>query len=334
MRTRFADNTIVVDDLFSKSKQAWLDDPRAAFDGWLARQGFRSSSAQTYRAQWGNFLDWLAERRIELDKTDKRTVARFVATLSIRRPQRQRYLRIIERVFDEMRHAENAATNPARPIAQRGDAAWRKAPDNEPTGFLSPAERAALVAQLFSPIPPSLSAAARWRERRDRALVAVFLGAGVKVGEARSLTVSCIADREGWLLVEATNPHLSRRTRLLPFARAIVDAWVEQRQLAGTTGSLLFPGAPDGRPMHKATMLRAVDAQVDAAGIAQTRAARASPQTLRNSFAAEMFESGSPPELVAEWMGFTQLLSANRLQSAWKNWSEVHSDPDDRDDRL
>jgi site-specific recombinase XerD len=318
----------MADDLFSKSKREWLDDPRAAFDAWLAQQGFRHSSAQTYRAQWGNFLDWLAERRVQLDRTGKRTVARFVATLSIKRPQRQRYLRIIERVFDEMRHAEVAATNPARPIAQRGDAAWRKAPDNEPTGFLAPDERAALVAQLFSSLPPSLSAIARWRERRDRALVAIFLGAGVKVGEARLLTVSCVSDREGWISIEAPNPHLSRRTRLMPFARSLLDAWIEQRQAIGVKGDLLFPGAPDGRPMHKATVLRAVDAQVDAAGFAQSRVARASPQTLRNSFAAEMFESGSPPELVAEWMGFTQLLSANRLQSAWKNWRESHFDPD------
>jgi site-specific recombinase XerD len=321
----------MVDDLFSRSKRDWLADPRAAFDAWLAHQGFKSSSAQTYRAQWGNFLDWLAERRIELDKTNKRTVGRFVATLSIRRPQRQRYLRIIERVFDEMRQSEAAATNPARPVAQRGDAAWRKAPDNEPTGFLLPAERATLIAQLFSPMTPLLSATAQSKESRDRALVAVFLGAGVKVSEAKSLTVSCVNGSDERILIEAANPHLSRRSRLMPFARVVLQRWIEVRRTAGIAGELLFPGAPDGRPMHKATMLRAVDAQIDAAGIGQARKARASPQTLRNSFAAELFESGAPPERIAEWMGFAQLLSANRLQTAWKNWRESDSEVSDQD---
>jgi integrase len=74
--------------------------------------------------------------------------------------------------------------------------------------------------------------------------------------------------------------------------------------------------------MHKATMLRAVDALVDAAGIGESREARASPHTLRNSFAADLFESGVEVEVVGQWLGFAQAVSANRLHRAWKTWSE------------
>jgi site-specific recombinase XerD len=74
--------------------------------------------------------------------------------------------------------------------------------------------------------------------------------------------------------------------------------------------------------MHKATMLRAVDALVDAAGIGQSREARASPHTLRNSFAADLFESGVEPDVVGQWLGFAQAVSANRLHRAWKTWHE------------
>ena len=69
-------------------------------------------------------------------------------------------------------------------------------------------------------------------------------------------------------------------------------------------------------------MLRSVDALIDAAGIAGSRESRASPHTLRNTFAADLFESGVAPELVGQWLGFVQPVSANRLHRAWRTWSD------------
>lgn len=129
--------------------------------------------------QWGNFLEWLSAKATTLHTVQRPVIEQFVTQLDIRRPQRMRYLRLIERVLDHIREVESAGTNSARFIAQDGDAAWRKARDNEPTGFLTRAERTRLVAHLLSPIG-LLSAEQRWRERRDRALFAIFLGAGVK----------------------------------------------------------------------------------------------------------------------------------------------------------
>jgi site-specific recombinase XerD len=307
-------------DLFDSQREDWRTDPRAAFDAWLAQQDFRLSSAGVYRAQWGLFLDWLAARRETIMTVDAASIASFVAGLAIRKPQRARYLRLIERVLDHVRAIELASTNPARFIAQDGEAAWRDAHDNEPTGFLTAGERAALIAQLFSSLGQT-SAAQRWRVRRDRALVALFLGAGIKTGEARSLTVQAVCAGSAWLTVEAVNPAFTRRTRLSPFAIATLDAWLDERRGAGLSGELLFPASPSGRPMHKATMLRCVDALIDAAGIAQARPARASPQTLRNTFAAEQFEAGVDPEQVGQWLGLVRPISAHRLHRAWKNWA-------------
>src|SRR3954469_4556037 len=173
-------------DLFDQQREDWRRDPQVAFDAWLARQHFRRSSAQVYQAQWGLFLEWLRARQKSLVTVDTQTIADFVAGLDIRKPQRVRYLRLIERVLDHVREVEASSTNPARFIAQDGEAAWRNARDNEPTGFLHHAERAALIAHLFSPVQ-ALSRAQRWKERRDRALIAVFLGGGLKTGEAAAL---------------------------------------------------------------------------------------------------------------------------------------------------
>jgi len=308
-------------DLFDRERQDWLVDPRTAFDTWLAKQNFRNSSADVYRAQWGLFLEWLQMRHKNLVTVDLPSIAEFVSGLSIRKPQRARYLRLIERVLDHVREIELASTNPARFIAQDGEAEWRNARDNEPTGFLSIAERSALIGHLFSPVT-HLSSAQRWRERRDRALIATFLGGGIKTGEARVLSVNCVTAGSPWVVIEATNPLFTRRTRLAPFAVSILEAWLDERKHAGLPGELVFPASPSGRPMHKATMLRAVDALIEESGISQSREARASPHTLRNSFAADLFESGVEPDVVGQWLGFAQAVSANRLHRAWKSWSE------------
>jgi site-specific recombinase XerD len=308
-------------DLFDQKRDDWRHDAGIAFDAWLAKQQFRRSSAEVYRAQWGAFLDWLRANRKDLHAVDTGTIAHFVAGLAVRKPQRARYLRLIERVLDHIREIELASTNPARFIAQDGEAAWRDALDNEPTGFLTTAERDALVAYLGSPIA-GLALSQRWRERRDRALIAVFLGGGLKTGEARTLTMRCVQSGTPSVTIEAPNPAFARCIRLAPFAVALLDAWLAERQGAGLKGELVFPASAAGRPMHKATMLRAVDAVIDAAGISQSRAARASPQTLRNTFAASLFESGASAELVGAWLGFAQVVSASRLQRAWKAWAD------------
>jgi site-specific recombinase XerD len=313
-------------DLFDQAREDWRRDPRIAFDAWLAKRNFRRSSAEVYQAQWGLFLDWLSMRHRNLSSVDTQTIADFVAGLAIRKPQRVRYLRLIERVLDHVREIESASTNPARFIAQDGEAAWRNARDNEPTGFLTSSERALLIAHLFSSVT-DLSAAQRWRERRDRALIALFLGGGLKTGEARSITVSCVTVGSPWVVIESPNPIFTRRTRLSPFAVAIVDAWLAERRLSELAGNLLFPASPSGRPMHKATMLRSVDALIDAAGFAGSRESRASPQTLRNTFAADLFETGVGPEQVGQWLGFAQPVSATRLYRAWKIWSDQQEIP-------
>lgn len=312
-------------DLFDQERADWQRDPRSAFDAWLAKQQFRLSSADVYRAQWGLFLDWMHAKKKTLTTVDRLTIADFVGGLSVKKTQRARYLRLIERVLDHVRDIELASMNPARFIAQDGEAAWRDTRDNEPTGFLTSNERARLIAQLFSPLT-MLTAAQRWREMRDRALVALFLGGGLKTGEARRLAVSCVQRGSADVTIEAVNPAFTRRTRLSPFAIALLDRWLDERGAAELAGDLLFPASPSGRPMHKATMLRAIDAQTEAAGIADARAERASPQTLRNSFAADLFESGVDPEQVGRWLGFVQPISSNRLHRAWKTWLERRTD--------
>jgi site-specific recombinase XerD len=318
-------------DLFDQQRADWQRDPVGAFDAWLASQELRRSSADVYRVQWGRFLEWMALRHKTILNVDTGTIAEFVGGLDVKKPQRLRYLRLIERVLDHVRQIELASTNPARFIAQDGEAAWRNARENDPTGFLDGKERAAILAQLFAPLEET-SMAKIWRERRDRALVAVFLGGGLKTGDAIALTLKSVKPASEWITIEADNPLFTRVTRLAPFAIDVLGAWLEARHQAGLPGSLVFPGSPSGRPMHKATVLRAIDALMEAAGITEMREERASPQTLRNSYAAELFERGVSPEQVGQWLGFMQPISAGRLHRSWRLWADREAGPGPSDE--
>src|SRR3984885_984166 len=110
--------------IFDHERANWYADPRSAFDSWMADQAFKASSADVYRAQWGLFLEWLTVKRIDLRTVDRLAIEQFVTQLEIRKPQRVRYLRLIERVLDHVRVIEMASTNPARFTPQHAEDPW------------------------------------------------------------------------------------------------------------------------------------------------------------------------------------------------------------------
>ena len=306
-------------DLFNQSPADWVADPRKTFDAWLSARHFRGSSADVYRAQWHHFLDWLAERNKTLLNTEPALIDEFVSTLDVKREQRARYLRIMERVFDDMFKEAPTAGNPARPISRAIDAQWADAHSNAPMGFLSETERVQIWRELERSIGPG-GQDISWRDLRDRAMAAVMLGAGLKLSEVETLKEGNVLFEEHLLLVEAADVRFSRRVPLPAHVAEIVERWLDARAEAAVAGDLAFPAGRGGRPMHKATALRALDDLVEQAGLMDMRTARISPQTLRNAYAATLIQAGESDELLAERLGFAQLLSSKRLRAAWHDW--------------
>lgn len=323
-------------DLFSQTLADWMAEPRAAFDAWLSAEGFNAASAAVYRAQWLHFLDWLGERGQALVEVRPELVNEFLRTLDINREQRARYLRIVERVFDELRRRALGPGNPARSVARQRDADWSAAKSNAPTGFLTVDERVRLARSYQIDVVRSPSAFAnggsvdeglvKWRRARDGTLACLFLGRGLKLGEVTALTVSCVLDDGRRLNLRRDGGRRAREVVLDLRVAAVLTHWLEIRSQVGPAGTLLFPSTLAGNPMHKATVLRAIDALVIEAGIAQ-RDERISPQTLRNSFAAGLFERGLDDAQVADQLGFTQSISATRLHAAWKAWQQRLNPP-------
>lgn len=324
----------------------WSADPVMAFDHWLARHKMRAGSATVYGAMWGRYLHWLAVKRIGLLDVDVATVGLFLGELgsAVKRPQRERYRLLLERVYDELAEPEH---NPARLAMVPRHSGWRQARGNAPTTFLDAAARAALVEHLEQLSPRLLGqgrggglTAAGWRALRGRALYAVFLGGGLKLREALALRVQDVAERaagEYWLTLPATGSSLPHESVLRDWAARWFGEWLEVRA-AGVPRSRLSPTiftkAPGGGGLTPSSVNRALTAVLDArhwfgrfgavpAHVRRLPAEavdpdRIDPQALRNSFAGTLFEAGEPLELVAERLGYADLLSAQRLHLAWQ----------------
>lgn len=328
------------DDLFKTDANAWDTDPKTTFEQWMSqqpgrgisREHIRISSAEVYRAQWGRFVAWIEQKSIKLSEVDSATISAFLESLDNNRPQRDRYRKLIQRVLADLikNTAEVGFMNPAAQAMREEGAKWKEADGNLPTSFLQPAERVLLANHLISPIAAEKERD-QWREARDRAIVGLCVGAGLKVAEIVLLTVNCIDLRGNhWITLRDKRSQFSHRTRPFDYAAQALTTWLHHRERMATEGNLLFPSdiktiIKNGKPVtsiHPSTIVRITESVIAESGVKALRGDehRASPQTLRNSYAAELFEQGESPEMVAERMGFVQIVSAERLFASWQMW--------------
>lgn len=339
------------DDLFKPDGSSWNETPKETFDHWISQQAgrgtsarIRISSAEVYRAQWGRFVDWIEQKSIKLDEVNASHVSDFLDSLTPdiatdqkrvnNRPQRDRYRKLIQRVLADLFKETQAPgfLNPAAQALRAEGVKWKEADGNLPTSFLSPQEASLLASHLVGEFS-STTAHGRWREARDKAMVGLCLGAGLKVAEIVALTVNCIELRHGpWITLRFADSQFSHRTQPFEYAVRALTTWLHVRLQAETEGDLVFPS--DIKPVLKngkwitainpSTVNRITDAMIRDSGVKALRDEehRASPQTLRNTFAAELFEKGQTPALVAEWMGFAQPVSAERLYVSWELWRQ------------
>ncbi|AQH05961.1 hypothetical protein A9R05_44210 (plasmid) [Burkholderia sp. KK1] len=339
-------------DLYeAKTPQDWDERPLQAFDTWLMRhlkgrggkdREIRQSTCVIYNTMWASFVHWITAYRIPLSRVTPAHLDRFLADNEDKRNHRERYRKLIERVLVQVHTTLPYSQNPAVAVLRDDSATWKQADSNRPMSFFTPSERDTIVQWLLQPISENEQekkekkshkdfAHTHWREVRDRALVGILLGAGLKVSECRGLTVNNILmGDEVWINLRKPDSQLSHRTMPLPFARELLTRWLAVRAAVGCMGDLVFPSKLNGSPMHAITLVRICEAVTDACGITDQeddvpkvkRETRASPQTMRNSFAATLFEAGESAKSVSDSLGFT-LITGERMKVAWQAWQVV-----------
>ena len=138
-----------------------------------------------------------------------------------------------------------------------------------------------------------------WIGCRDRALVEVLYGCGLRVSEAVGLRVSMIYFEEGFVRIVGKG----NKERLVPLgdmAAEAIRAYVDVRPLPADAASsdMLFLNRY-GRPLSRITAFKTVKNMALMAGVRK----EISPHTFRHSFATHLIENGADLRIVQEMLG-------------------------------
>jgi integrase/recombinase XerD len=138
-----------------------------------------------------------------------------------------------------------------------------------------------------------------WQGVRDKAILEVLYGCGLRVSEASGLKISCIYMKEGFVRIIGKG----NKERLVPIgemAVQAVDAYLSVRPEPADQDSSdnLFLNR-FGRPLSRVSMFTMIKKQAVAAGIRK----EISPHTFRHSFATHLLEHGADLRVVQEMLG-------------------------------
>ncbi|MFM0047344.1 site-specific integrase [Paraburkholderia sediminicola] len=293
---------------------SWTTEPHAAYLDWQAteaagadRRRFSQRSIIQHKAMFDRFLRHLSQRPTTLAAFGAEHLESFFADVDNRcapgTTTRLRYLKLIDRLCRHLVAVGVRQSNPAAAFAVI--AAW---PDDEPVPlFLDPAADIALQAH----VQPDAGDDAR--ATRNRAVVALFLGAGITAAELR-------ATRGGEFLLDTVRPHLrvpkhgprlERIVALPAFCTPALAAWHQHRP--ASTEALLFPAPRTAdKPTNDVLLGAIVRGALDAIGFA---APDMSPRVLRNTFARRHLLAGRTNEEVSRFLGLASQRTAVRLRA-------------------
>ena len=158
---------------------------------------------------------------------------------------------------------------------------------------------------------------------RDRAILEVLYGCGLRVSEAVNLRISNIYAKEGFLRIVGKGD----KERLVPLggmaAEALAD-WFEVRtEPAKGYEDFVFLNR-FGKSLSRVSMFNMVKGQALAAGVRKD----ISPHTFRHSFATHLVENGADLRAVQEMLGHESILTTEIYThigaSAWQGSILAH----------
>jgi site-specific recombinase XerD len=144
--------------------------------------------------------------------------------------------------------------------------------------------------------------------RRDHAMLALAVQAGLRVSELTSLTCADIRTQAGPHVHCTGKGRKERDTPLLPATVRILKSWLAER--GGQPGDPLFPG-PSGQRLSRDAVERRVKLyhQRASAGCQSLAAKHVTAHTLRHSAAMRLLRAGVDITVIALWLGHESLTS-------------------------
>ena len=159
---------------------------------------------------------------------------------------------------------------------------------------------------------------------RDRALLAVLLGCGLRRAEVAALHLQHIQQRESrWVIVDLVGKRNRRRSVPMPsWAKAALDAWCIA---AGITAGPLFLAMRRGDHVQRHAMTAQAIRDVVAA-YAASQDVTVAPHDLRRTFAKLAHKGGSPVDQIQLSLGHSSMQTTERYLGVEQNLSTAPCD--------
>jgi site-specific recombinase XerD len=310
-------------------------DYETAFARWLAEARHagrirRPTTAQVYQHMWEALAAWAVGQGIAIERLRPADLDAYLRSRGGAEALTPRYawrlLALADRVLaTHARHQQRSRGRAAGPALLEAHADIRHAnavQRDELPPHLQPAEARRLVAHLSALRPRQAAAEAAgsfpWQEVRNRASVALMLGAGLTPGEVRALrsidviTGPATQAQPGlpWKLHVASDGLTpERETPLARWAALLLRHWQQRRAEEGITSTVLFPSTRSGgKVWSKVSHYLATAAVLQAAGLAAAgpstqAAAGGGSYRLRHTFALRQLRRGTSEAELERWLG-------------------------------
>lgn len=169
------------------------------------------------------------------------------------------------------------------------------------------------------------------RGKRDRAMLATFVGCGLRRQELASLTFEHIQQRDGrWCLVDLVGKRNKRRTVPMPsFAKALIDTWATAAGIGSAPeprGRVFRPIVKGGARLSGAQLssqaaYNAVRFYVEALGLGKV-----APHDLRRTYAKLCHKGGSPIEQIQLSLGHASVQTTERYLGVEQDLTDAPCD--------
>lgn len=144
-----------------------------------------------------------------------------------------------------------------------------------------------------------------WQGVRDRAILEILYGCGLRVSEVCDLKISNVYTTENFVRVIGKG----NKERLVPMGAAAVDAfqeWISERPEAAAPAYDDFAFINRfGKPLSRVSVFNMVKKAALLAGVDK----EISPHTFRHSFATHLIENGADLRVVQEMLGHESILT-------------------------
>jgi site-specific recombinase XerD len=260
-------------------------EPFAAYLDWMRARGASAATLRAYTADLRQLCRWLTAAGIAPEDADTRTLRRYAAHLGT------------------LRYAP--ATAARKLSAVRGMYAWmhdRGVIDRSPATLVPGPKRTRTLPATLSSVEVErlldAPAGTSPRDLRDRALLELLYGCGLRAAEACDLGV-------GDVRLDAEHVRVTGKggkQRVVPLggaATAALQRYLARgrpRMAAGPSGPLFV--SVRGRPLHPSDVRRSLLRALDRAGVAER-----SPHALRHTFATHLLEGGADLRSIQDMLG-------------------------------